>query len=185
LTEQSATRAEALLRIARLERRLNHPEAALAAYDRMSRETAISPDGVPYALMAAGARCELHDAVEAAEQLRAALLAGRWPLHRATFYYYWPEVNRTGHTARVFEQVADGAPQGFLIGLDGSRARIEVQFHLEAAGQRLFPKIRHGRAHHAKHIVRRDAILLAPGFHAPEIQQVLPQALQPAGLAAV
>jgi len=99
LTEQSATRAEALLRIARLERRLNHPEAALAAYDRMSRETAISPDGVPYALLAAGARCELHDAVEAAEQLRAALLAGRWPLHRATFDYYWSEVNRTRHTA--------------------------------------------------------------------------------------
>lgn len=94
LTGQPATRAEAWLRIARLERRRNHPEAALAAYDRMSPETGVSPDGVPYALLAAGARCELSGAVKAAEQLRAALLEGRWPLHRETFEYYWSEVNR-------------------------------------------------------------------------------------------
>jgi len=99
LTEQPATRAEALLRIARLERRLNHPEAALAAYDRMSGETAVSPDGVPYALLAAGARCELRGTVEGAERLRAALLEGRWPLHRETFEYYWSEVNRIRHAA--------------------------------------------------------------------------------------
>jgi len=98
LTGQSATRAEALLRIARLERRLNYPEAALASYGRMSRETAISPDGVPYALLAAGARCELRGPTEAA-QLRAALLEGRWPLHRETFEYYWSAVNRIRHTA--------------------------------------------------------------------------------------
>jgi signal transduction histidine kinase len=114
LTQQPAARAEALLRIARLERRLNHPDAALAAYDRMLQETAVSPDGVPYALLAAGARCELlanrhdhdHDlrpsvaTVEGAtEQLRANLIEGRWPLHRATFEYYWAEVNRLRHTA--------------------------------------------------------------------------------------
>ncbi len=100
LAEQPATRAEAWLRIARLERRLNHPEAAMAAYDRMSRETAVSPDGVPYALLAAGARCDLlagNGALQAAEQLRAALLAGRWPLHRETFEYYWSETNRLRH----------------------------------------------------------------------------------------
>jgi len=101
LTEQPATRAEALLRIARLERRLNHPDAALAAYDRLSRETAMNPDGVPYALLAAGARCELRGAAQAAEQLRAALLEARWPLQRETFDYYWSEVNRIRHTAEA------------------------------------------------------------------------------------
>jgi signal transduction histidine kinase len=102
LTAQPATRAEAWLRIARLDRRLNHPEAALDAYDRMSRETGVSPDGVPYALLAAGARCELLTgtaAAEAAERLRAALLEGRWPLRRETFEYYWSTVNRIRHTA--------------------------------------------------------------------------------------
>ncbi len=96
LTEQPSTRAEALLRIARLERRLNHPEAALAAYDRMSRESAMSLDGVPYALLAAGARCELRPGTS--DQLRAALMEGRWPVRRETFEYYWAEVNRLRHT---------------------------------------------------------------------------------------
>lgn len=110
LTQQPVARAEALLRIARLERRLNHPDAALAAYDRMLQETAVGPDGVPYALLAAGARCELladsrnsrqsaANETRATEQLRAALVEGRWPLHRATFEYYWAEVNRLRHTA--------------------------------------------------------------------------------------
>jgi signal transduction histidine kinase len=107
LTQQPAGRAEALLRIARLERRLKHPDAALAAYNRMLQETTVSPDGVPYALLAAGARCELladtrdpqQSVVEATEQLRVALIEGRWPLHRATFEYYWAEVNRLRHTA--------------------------------------------------------------------------------------
>jgi signal transduction histidine kinase len=115
LTQQPAARAEALLRIARLERRLNHPDAALVAYDRMLQETAVSPDRVPYALLAAGARCELladtrdprHSAAEATEQLRAALIDGRWQLDRATFEYYWAEVNRLRHTA-------DDPPKGAL-----------------------------------------------------------------------
>ncbi len=107
LTGQPATRAEAWLRIARMERRRNHPVEALAAYDRLSRETAASPDGVPYALWAAGARCELLPGVAAAEQLRAALLAGRWPLQRETFEYYWSEVNRIRRTA-------DSAPKDSL-----------------------------------------------------------------------
>ena len=99
LTEDPTTRAEALLRIARLERRLNRGKEALADYDRMWQENAASPDGVPYALLAAGALCELRGGVEAAERLRAALLEGRWPLHRETFEYYWSAVNRIRHTA--------------------------------------------------------------------------------------
>jgi cytochrome c-type biogenesis protein CcmH/NrfG len=47
LAEDPPTRAEALLRIARLERRLGDVGAAFAAYDRMSRETAVSPDASP------------------------------------------------------------------------------------------------------------------------------------------
>jgi hypothetical protein len=57
LAGQSDTRAEALLRLARLERKLNHSEAALGDYEQLSRETAVSSSGVPYALLAAGARC--------------------------------------------------------------------------------------------------------------------------------
>jgi len=66
----------------------------------------VNPDGVPYALLAAGARCELRGIVEAAKWLRAALLAGRWPLRRETFDYYWSAVNRIRHTADVPSTVA-------------------------------------------------------------------------------
>jgi len=101
LAERPATRAEALLRIGRLERKLNHTEAALAAYERMSGETAASPEGVPYALLAAGARCDFlagqNGGVKAVERLRAELIEGRWPLRRETFEYYWSEVNRLRH----------------------------------------------------------------------------------------
>ena len=105
LIERPATRAEALLRIARLERRLDRSEAALADYDRMSRETAVSPDGVPYALLAAGARCEI--VASACNQLHADLLDGRWPLRLETFEYYWEEANRLRH-------VSENPPQDSL-----------------------------------------------------------------------
>jgi len=97
LIQNPAARAEALLRIARLERRLDRSQAALADYDRMSRETTVSPDGVPYALLAAGARCEM--IADTCNQLHADLLNGRWPLRRETFEYYWNEVNRLRHSA--------------------------------------------------------------------------------------
>ncbi|MDQ2898348.1 MAG: HAMP domain-containing histidine kinase [Acidobacteriota bacterium] len=84
------------MRLARLERKLNHSEAALGAYERLSRETAVSSSGVPYALLATGARCEM---LTEAESMRAALLEGRWPLRRDTFEYYWSEQNRLRHSA--------------------------------------------------------------------------------------
>ena len=107
LTEQPATRPEALFRIARLERKANRPEAALATYEQLSRETAVSPfwyypgiTGVPYALLALSARCETlaglgnsRRTAAVVESLRTALVAGRWPLRRETFEYYWNKMN--------------------------------------------------------------------------------------------
>ena len=56
LTEQVPFRAEALLRIARIDLKLNRPEAAIAIYERLSHETGSISSGVPYALLAAGAQ---------------------------------------------------------------------------------------------------------------------------------
>jgi signal transduction histidine kinase len=103
LIDQPATRAEALLRSARLERRLNHSDAALANYDRLVRETSVNADGVPYALLASGARCELLPPGSARtaelQHLRTALSEGRWPLPHESFDYHWAEVNRLSHTS--------------------------------------------------------------------------------------
>jgi signal transduction histidine kinase len=101
LTQRPATRAEALLRTARLERRLNEPAAALADYEALSKETTSNGDGVPYSLLSVGGRCELLPNSNAPEQLRAGLLEGRWPLQRGTFDYYWGEMNRLRHSADV------------------------------------------------------------------------------------
>ena len=106
LADRAATRPEALLRIARLERKLGDTDGALATYEHLSREIGLSPSGVPYALLAAGARGGILDglgdagkAAAEAVRLRAALLEGRWPLRYETFQYYWAEVNRLQRTA--------------------------------------------------------------------------------------
>ena len=101
LSERDATRPESLLRMARLERRLGHPDAALAVYERLKGESAISPSGAPYALLALSAQCQMlagppasQRAAAEIESLRQALLEGRWPLRREMFEYYWGEMNR-------------------------------------------------------------------------------------------
>ncbi len=106
LTVQPATRREAWLRIARLERKLNHSAAALVAYEQISREAVDSPSGVPYGLLATGARCQMllgtgdpSHAAKELESLRTALLEGRWPLQRETFEFYWEELNRMRQSA--------------------------------------------------------------------------------------
>jgi signal transduction histidine kinase/cytochrome c-type biogenesis protein CcmH/NrfG len=92
LTKQAPASAEAWLRIARLERRLGHPRAALAAYDQLLVGKALTVDGAPYALLAAAARSELQPDDKVITQLHDALLAGQWPLRRETFEYYWAKV---------------------------------------------------------------------------------------------
>jgi hypothetical protein len=74
LADQPGPRPEALLRIARLERKLNHPADALATYERLWRETAaLNSSGAPYALLAAVNRCELFS--EAGDSSRAKIEA--------------------------------------------------------------------------------------------------------------
>jgi tetratricopeptide (TPR) repeat protein len=103
LVNHPATRPEALLRIARINRKLEKPEDALEAYKRLASETGIGPAGVPYAVVAGNARCRIlkelgrqEEASADAQALRNALLEGRWPLRRETFEYHWNELNRCG-----------------------------------------------------------------------------------------
>ena len=48
LTRESATRPEALLRIARIEHKMNRKEAALDTYGLLTGGTALNPSGTPY-----------------------------------------------------------------------------------------------------------------------------------------
>lgn len=87
LIAEAGTRGEALLRMARLQRKLNHTEQGKETYRRLSRVQGLSPSGSPYELLALGA-------LEDGAAIRSALLAARSPVRRETFEYYWSEANR-------------------------------------------------------------------------------------------
>ena len=106
LANEGATRSEALLRIARIERKAGRTEAALEAYKRLGAETALNPSGTPYALLAANARWRIlaelgrrEEASAEAKSIRTRLLEGRWPLRREAFEYTWTELDRLGLAA--------------------------------------------------------------------------------------
>ncbi len=103
LLTQAATRPEALLRIARIQRKAGRLDAALKTYQRLTLETAINPSDTPYGLLAANARCHLLidlgrrlQARQEAEAIHAGLLVGRWQLRRTAFEYYWGDLDRLG-----------------------------------------------------------------------------------------
>ena len=96
LVHDPATRAEALLRIGRIDVKSDRNEAALATYQLLAREDSANPSGTPYALLAISARCRIlrelgrrAEMSKEADLLRSGLLEGRWPLHQDKFEYYW------------------------------------------------------------------------------------------------
>ena len=96
LVLKPATRAEAWLRLARMEYKTNQVDAALDTYKKLASEDAITPSGTPYALLALSARCRIlrelgrqKEVQTEAVILRRSLLQGRWPLSRETFEYHW------------------------------------------------------------------------------------------------
>lgn len=103
LVLRSATRAEALLRLARIKYKTNQADAALDIYKKLADEDALTPAGTPYALLAVSARCRIlselgrqREAQAEAVSLRRSLLEGRWPLSRETFEYHWANLNSLG-----------------------------------------------------------------------------------------
>jgi len=88
-------RAGALLRLARIERKLNHADSALAVYADLARVSDVRVSGLPADLVARRAQCQLleqlgrtADLREHARSLQADLLAARWPIDRGTFGAY-------------------------------------------------------------------------------------------------
>ena len=103
LVLKPATRAEAWLRLARMEYKTNQVDAALDTYKKLASEDAITPSGTPYALLALSARCRIlrelgrqKEVQTEAVILRRSLLQGRWPLSRETFEYHWANLSSFG-----------------------------------------------------------------------------------------
>lgn len=98
-----STRAEALLRLARIQYKASQPEAAIHTYDKLTAEDSLTSSGLPYSLLALSARCRIlkelgrqQAAQEEASSLRQSLLLGRWQISRATFEYHWAALNELG-----------------------------------------------------------------------------------------
>ncbi len=98
LAENRATRPEALLRMARIQRKLGKPEAALATYALLAQD-----ESTPYGLLAASARCRIllelgraTAATKEAQSIRTSLAQARWRLGRESFEFQWAELTRFG-----------------------------------------------------------------------------------------
>lgn len=106
LAAARATRVEAMMRIARLERKTGNLTLALKTYERIEREQGSDRSGVPYALAAAVARSRMlidlsrtAEALKQADAAREELLQGHWPISRETFEYYSSELTKLVGTA--------------------------------------------------------------------------------------
>jgi two-component system phosphate regulon sensor histidine kinase PhoR len=97
-SSSAATRAEALVRLARVLRKQDRDAAALTVYEELARVSGGSVDGVPAGLVALRARCVVFQqqgntsALEReARVLRTGLLSGTWPVDEGTFRQYEAE----------------------------------------------------------------------------------------------
>ena len=93
--------ATALARIARVQRKLGQPAAALATYDRLDAHSTGTVAGLPASLVARVGRASVHADAGAQDQLRREALAlggdlhaGRWTLTRAEFEFYREQAER-------------------------------------------------------------------------------------------
>jgi signal transduction histidine kinase len=90
-----AVRAEALLRLARVQWKRGEATDALATYSKLANETRMSQADAPFALLSRFARCELLQssqqfalAKREAASLVAALDAGTWRISKETYAWY-------------------------------------------------------------------------------------------------
>lgn len=88
----TATRAAALLRVARVARKIRAPDEALSAYEQLAQLDPIDVDGWPAGLVARLGRLSLFeetnqtaDRIREAEALAADLAGGRWAITRETW----------------------------------------------------------------------------------------------------
>ena len=93
-SKDPATRSGALMRIARVLRKTGRSEEARAVYTRLSVIADATVAGVPAALVAQHALCELSGSKPEAAALKADLSRARYRLTRGQFEFYWSEASR-------------------------------------------------------------------------------------------
>ena len=89
-----AVSAGALLRLARVLRKIGRKEQSLAAYQRLAAIEGVSVAGAPAELIAREEICVLQGRKEDAERLLTDLREARWQLRRGQFEFYWDDVSK-------------------------------------------------------------------------------------------
>jgi len=97
-SKNPAIRAGALMRQARVLRRMARIDEARAVYLVLAASRGVRVAGAPAELVARHELCDLSGNREEAEALRRDLLRARWQLTRGQFGFYWSETGRlSGH----------------------------------------------------------------------------------------
>jgi signal transduction histidine kinase len=92
-SKDEEVRAGALLRIARVLRKLGRREESIAAYQKLAKVPA-AVAGAPAELVARHALCDLSRNAQEIAELKSDLRSGRWRLTRGQFEFYWSEAGR-------------------------------------------------------------------------------------------
>jgi signal transduction histidine kinase len=100
-TSDVSLRAGALLRLARILRKMGHPNDALEAYKNLSQIRSVAIAGTPADLVARRARCAVleeqsrqSELLEEATAILSDLRGGRWQLDRASFEHVAAQLGR-------------------------------------------------------------------------------------------
>jgi len=96
-SKDEPVRAGALLRIARVLRKLGRHDESIAAYQKLAKLTA-TVAGAPADLVARHALCDLTHNPQQISELKIDLRSAHWRLTRGQFEFYWSEAGRlSGH----------------------------------------------------------------------------------------
>ena len=93
-SKDAAVRAGALLRMARVLRRIRPVGDAAKVYTQLAAIPGVRMAGVPVELVGRHALCELSARAADADALLVDLRSARWPLTRGQFEFYWSEAAR-------------------------------------------------------------------------------------------
>ena len=123
-----AIRAGALIRLARVLRKTQSNDAALATYDQAASLRGSTVGGVPADLLARWAKCDLFEKLERAGDLRSEggrllddLLAGRWQLTRAQLETHVTDASRWSARPDALSQARE--PLALASAIDSLRER--------------------------------------------------------------
>jgi two-component system, OmpR family, phosphate regulon sensor histidine kinase PhoR len=159
-SNNSAVRAGALMRMARVLRNMGRPEQAGAAYDALAAMSAVSVEGEPADLLAEHALFELTGAN--GDAIRRDLLAGRWRLTRGQFQFYWSAVAGGAPPPAKSVAISDAALRVWEERDRNPNPRgEETVWTGDRPGDRPFLVIWRGSPEHRAALLKRPELLLA------------------------